>query len=1229
MFQRVGESVWEVESGVRNLESLPLDMWKCLDSSLLIFAPHIVSNTCIQLDDSSLAHTRPFPYECEGSEDVLLAVPCYRAQSPQKKHAEPNMRNTILLVYTMLRNKRAAEGHHTSWTPHELHDDPAEFVAEIRASLPLRPSIAMLLLFVTPKGSSQTVGGPIMSVRRRYTMHCRCGTKSTVSFTKHPFDTLYAGVFFSRAEATDYGELMRTQGLSFSVEGVAGAKQCLASEVERAREIGDTLAVHTSLLPLALLSGVGDDFVTASLAAVDAARVIRSAAARHRSLGNLCDCLRHILENLVVWAQGTDPILKWEEGTEADGEREIEDDEPDSGRWNTKKRCRSARDLFQTWLRTAHLLFWGWRCDVLRYLDADLHSDVAVVKDKVRRWIEEASSTARMGLDVPVLRWHDHGRTVAEGKGAFVEAASNVGERLDSLSGWLHCLDLSLAWDAAKVCDEVHILHTRIHDTASDGGGSGDHWQKFIGYKQAGQKRGISADTPTAVGLLAMQRSWLDGAAVAAMGKAHSRGPHKRGKGPGASKNAAAAAREGCFAPAPVAPDSTKASKGVDVRLAVLETLHEDLVPEAFAHEMTLMRYATDHGIDESVNNCVRELVTNVLMPNPYPTLTDALALRSMAHLLSRTVDSAELVQSPKLALWKQGRVSERSSEQDIHKTIFVARGEEEGAFAFGTKAALEGIDVDAILMLFDILPPVASWVLDVSGQTTEDDSVDVGICRRGEQNGPNAHHTVPSEITAVVACSFRYDVSTGTPPLARFARRVVHCAVAVHKKSPHCVVGLIAKTTSDANSATPQATEALSESKVSLRRLLSAREDVEDELTELAPNEIVLRMLVQHPISEEQEVFVPLSIRFLFTSDVARGGGCDETSVATLLYDCVYSAGFAAKTASSRHSALSESGLAERYLEHTGRLALEKVDRMEYLEAYRLLLRRRNLRLVLPEDESGTGPHDPTEEVDRPNGDHPGSMPNTRSATSADTAHDKVIAEAIARMLRGPAGRLHHARQMLDVLRNVLTGKDMEPEAMAQLEGSAVKDHAEYSIYYLLDTLAEQPLVRFEGAVESVKLRARLLCDRVRDMAVLEESAAEAVGAEATREICKLAESVITLLETVQLAVEFDTHRCCPEVHLVFERLRVEEKARKKQNEADNEQARKGIRRLPSSRKARSRGVGLGRATADARVEDSQSKARAGRHGNSGEETPPLKLGAAGGVRRRQRSSALTGDKP
>lgn len=995
-------------------------------------------------------------------------------------------------------------------------------------------------------------------------MHHRSSTKKIVSFTKLPFSALYSGVFFSRAEAHHYGEVFRTQGLSFAAEGVARARECMASDVERAKEVGDTLSVHACLLPLALISGVNGDSAIALRAALDAARVTRSAAARHRSLRHLCDSIRCILRVLVGWLQGTEPILKWEEDAVVDEELDLDENGPngDGGDWNSKRRCRSAKDLLQTWLRRVNLLFWGWRRDVLLYLDADRHSDVTVMNDKVRCWIGDVSSTARMGLRLPMLRWHDHGRSIAEGRGAFLDASSSICQRLDCLSGWLHCLDLSLSWDAAKVCERVHAQHhlqSQSKNTASSAAHAG-HWPHLMGHKTqvAQQARSNSGTLPTAGGLLLLQRAWLDDAAVVAdvreneaIGKGRGKNHHRHGK---AAAFATATAAEVAVAkgiryhPAPVAPDSAKTLEGLDVRLAVIATLRKDEFPEAIAHEITLMKYITDSRIDLSLNDSIAELLSSVLAPNPFPALTASLALASMAHVL-HSVDVDAISRLPALVTCINSKVpGERSASRGLDNDYFALRGTEGGTAIFGSKPALLGVNADFALSMFRALPPIASWVLDEPGGEGDSSvSVAVGISGFAQQHGSHTYPTVPSELNVVVACVYGYDLRTGVTPAEKLSRLAVHCAVTAHKTTPLVVIGLTAATHTDGNLLPLSYRYPLDE-------ILAAPQEIEEEISEIELEEIVLEALMYYPVSSGGGALIPLSIRFVLTSDadVGHGGEDGDPAEATLLYDCVYSTASAAKMFSTRNSALLESGSADRHVQRTRRLVLESMDRLEYLEAYRLFHHLRDLRLLVPDD---------VDDVDTPttpgtNTDDKKTWPHrARNGSTQHAGHsrgdDASVTAAIMRMLRGPAGRLCHARRLLDALRRVVSRDDLPPETLAFLEERTVKDHAEYSINYLLDALAEQPMVRFEGAVKSVKLRARLLLDHVRKMTESEGSSNSsanttrtAAGASATREAAsKLADSVVSILHILQATVEADTHRCHPQVEKALGQLREADK--------------------------------------------------------------------------------------
>lgn len=1053
----------------------------------------------------------------------------------------------------LLRNSQTAEGHKTIWRPRQLHDDPTAFISEVKASLPLRPLITMEYLCVSPKGKNKTVGGPIMSVQRSYTMHYRSSTKTAISFTKQPFCALYTGIFFSHTEAADYGEAFRIQGMSFAIEGVSGARECLAADVERAREVGDTMQVHTSLLSLALLSGVNGNSNAAALAAMDIARVMRSAAARHRALRHLCDCIRLILKTVVEWAQAKEPVLKWDGGSDDDNDCETDENGTENeAPSKPKRRCLSAHDLFQTWLRMTNLFFWGWRRDILHYVEADRHSDVTVVKDKVRTWIEEISNTSRMGLRLPMLRWQEHGRTIAEGKGAFLDAAASVSLRLDSLSAWLHCLDLSLAWDAAKVCDKVHSLHLKAkRDGAGRQSGQRSHILGSNQHDEGGEIQGISATTPTARGFLQLQRAWLEEALAAGFKEGEGSGKdrkvkNKLGKGD-VSPMKTTVIR---YRPAPVAPDSTKAPKNVNVRHAVVDTLQEDVVPEVFAHEMTLMKYVADHGIDKSLQDSIGDLATSVLSPNPFPTLTNSLALRSIMDVISLTMDPKEVIRPHTLtALNKPGN---KSPVQKQSIAVFVATGSKKDSCLFGSKPALAGVDVDATLALFGVIPPLEEWVLD--GPGGDEVVVEVGIWRSAQIYGYSAHQRVPSELAVMVSCAYGYDVHTDTTPAEQLSHCAVHCALKAYYNSSLLVIALIARTTPNGNS--PPADTVAGE-RFPLQLLLTERQEVEDDLVQLAPEEIELQSLLCHPIPGGEEAMVPFSVRFVFTSDMEEGGGCGETTVATLLYKCVYSSAVAASNVATRHSALVESGLPEQHLQNTHRWVLESVDRTSYLGAYRLLFHLQNLRLAV---------HDSVEsrsqlliDTNQEEGTNSLNRRNTPSAGFLNSESEMIVARSIVRMLKGPAGRLNHSRRLLGELKGLISGDYFAPETREVLEGRTVGKHAEYSIYFLLDTLAEQPLVRFEGAVESVKLRARLILDHVREITEVGGLEANAAQANATKEAaCDLIGCVFSLLEIIQLAIEADTHRCCPEVEGVFQRLRSSAKRMEQIDEVTRVKTRK-----------------------------------------------------------------------
>lgn len=1015
-------------------------------------------------------------------------------------------------------------------------------------------------------------------------MHHRSSTKASMSGSL-PFRSLYGGVFLSGAEAKHYGNIFRVQGVSFAVEGIAGAKQHLAENVERAREVGDTFGVHVSLLPLALLSGDNDGGALAARAAVDVSRVTKSAAARHRSLRNLCDSIEYILGLVAEWAQASEPILKWEDSDPVDGDSEA--DEKD-GRWNVKTRCRSSQDLLQTWLRTAHLLFWGWRRDVLRYLDADCHSDVAVVKNKVRCWIEEISSTDRMGLRLPMLRWHEHGRTIADGKGAFVHAASKIRQRLSSLSAWLHCLDLSLAWDAAKVCDQVHVRHLEEMQSKNEVAPQGG-WPNLLGFNLSSnvdQGRGGELSVPTARSLLQLQRSWLDDLVVAAhirdreAAAAHNSGKRRarRRREKSSAASTAASIKEAMasgvrYAPAPVAPDSTRTPEGVCVRRAVVGTLREDTVPEAFAHEITLLKYAADTRIDKSLHDSICRVLAAVLMPNPFPLLTDALAISSLSYTLWRTVDSEEAVPPAMVTLVGGSKGSQ----------VFLATGTQNNvARVYGSKSALTDVDVDVTLSMFDVLPPVAGWVLDALGGSCVD--VDVGIFGCAQRHGSYVAHSLPSEMTVMLACACDFDLTSDTTPTEHFARCAVDCATTAHEKSALLVNSLTARRSSEGhNAASPPEEVAAAAQRFSFQQVLSEPEEVEEELAYLEPEEIVLEALVPYTISSGGGGgLVPLSIKFVLTAsemeDGDDNGGCSEALADCMFYDCVYSTAKAAEHAAARHAAARHavpsdgSDLSERHTRRTRRLVLDKANSGDYLEAYRLVHRLRCQQVeAVAEDQNKSVPRAtaPEPEADSSNygehDEHTASRKKTRTVPSGSGAAGTEsgnsaavgVPTEIKRMTKGSAGRLHHARRLLGVLRNLMLIKEKSASGTL-VDKRAIREHAAYCTSYLLDTLAEQPVVRFEGAVQSIKLRARLLLDHVTEMAgneALREAAAAraAAGEDATSEAAyKLASALTSMLEIVQLAVESDTHRCCPEMDRVLEHIQAtENKTAKKTSNA------------------------------------------------------------------------------
>lgn len=1068
---------------------------------------------------------------------------------------------SFALLYAIVRNQRGQDARSEVWTPQELYQDPELFSSRIKASLPLRPSITMQYLFMTPPGTSPTVGGPVLLMQRHYSMYYRTGVKKVMSFTTKPFGSLASGVFFSRSHAVGYAELQRAGGASFANEGVLAAMETLARDVEKAREIGDTMAVHASLLPLALVSGVNGDALWAVRAAVDVARVTKSAAARHRSLRHLCDSVREILRQLISWVRSTDTMLKWESDDEDDDEVDTFNEvESQTALDQTKFRndhSRSAMDLFKKWLEAAHRLFWGWRREVVMYLDADDYSDVMVVKDKVRVWITEISHPDTMGLRLPTLRWHGNRRAIADGKEVFLESATATEHRLSSLSGWLHCLDLSLAWDAARICDRVHRLHL-------DEAGIGDAGREANPRSQMKDSKPNGRVPPSLVGkgsfalptstcLLRLQRVWLDDIAALAVDDDNTVVKHKNGRrGEEKTRKTKAAPAEGVrYEPAPVTPDSKAAPQGLDVRLAILQTLREDLAPEALAHEMTLIRYATENRIDESLHAAITSLVTSILSRNPFPSLTNALAPISTKQLLWREADPDVTIRPPSPKAWL--KKNDRVADVDGRSQVCIAMGTRQiRRGVFGLRPALVGINVDEMLTLFDMLPPVQLWAQDAAerwenGGGGELSIAVMGIDRSVPLPGPYTHHSVPSEVAVVVLCAFDYDVNTDNTAEKAFAHLVVHCTMEAQKTSSSLVVlNLGFKSSTNGNDGAEFEKDV--DRVFSPREILDEHEHTKREVAQSSPNEIVMRALIKHSIPDERggrrSLWVPFTLRFVLLAEGEEGSERGENAEAHVLYDCVYLTEHAAEGVATQLSGLVEPELHQRHIQRLGLMAVQHAGEMDYLEAYRSLLRLRRIRHFICENS------DEKSVLTRSSVVVSDEVEPRDNESENGSKLDVHVDAGIARMLRGPVGRLHHAQCMLNVLERVLSGAEIPSEALSELrEGKTLRQHAAYTIQYLLDCLAERSPVRLEGAVESVKLRARLLLDEVtkisRGKAV--EKQQESNGGTCRRQhACRLCRDVLSLLEIVHAAVQADFHLCCPEIEHVLDEFRIEIKHRK-----------------------------------------------------------------------------------
>lgn len=1072
----------------------------------------------------------------------------------------------------IFRNQEADHGLFDVWTPQELHQDPDLFISRVSATLSLRPSISMEYLFLTPTGTAHTtVAPPVVALKRFYSMHHRRGMKDVMSFASQPCRQLTAGVFFGQAQAAGVADLLRASGKSFTKEGIVSGMEALALDVEKAREIGDAMAVHTALLPLALASGVNGDPTLAVRAVVDVARVTRSAAARHRSLRQVCDSIREIMGQLIDWVCSTETIVKWENDEEDDDVNDVDnnantlrDDGPraEDSQARRKGRSSSAMDLFNNWLAAVHRLFWRWRRDVLMYLDVDDHSDVMLVKDRVRAWVAEISRPETMGLRLHTLRWHRNQRLIADGREEFLISGRATEKRLRSLSAWLQCLELSLAWDAAKICDRVHRLHLAGINTGDATKTTGP----ASGLKRPERKSNLPPSLgqngaftlPTSTTLLQLQRAYLETmkfSVTDANGtRVDAKSSKRRKEKPRKASDAGRVASTKGGTPhrlAPVTPDSA-AAEALDVRLAILQTIREGLVPEALVHETALLRYATENRIDESLHTAIASLITSTLKPNPFPMLTSALAPMSLKQLLWRQVDSEVAVRPISSKPWVKKQ--ERTVEVDRRVPVFVAVSDHQKTGVFGSSTALAGIGVDEVLSLFSMLPLMQQWVRNIIRSWGDEDggfsSVNIGIDGSGQLPGPCAHHRVASEIAVMIMCTFDYHEETAVTPEEKFAHLAVHFTLEAHKSSPLVVLDLGFRSAPEANIELEEEYDGC----FLPNEILDERRQIETELARAAPDEIILRTLVKRPISGDgdRSVWTPLSLHFVILVEGEEGNDCDENAAAKLLYDSVFPTGVAAENVAVQFSALVRRGLRRHHMENLRFLATQRADKMDYLGAYRSVRRLRHMQQ--PSESDNEGYDEPKSQTSLELGpDEADSEETPHGPRDHGSKSDVAVNAAITRMLKGPAGRLQHARRTLNVLETVLSPTTLPPEALVQLrEAKTVRDHAEYAVRYLLDTFAEVPAVRFEGAVESIKRRARLLLDRV-----MEVTGGETVGKNEGRlhEACRLAQDVSSLLEIVQVAIQTDFHRCCPEMETVLNRIVAEKsnKHRQQTQEVDN----------------------------------------------------------------------------
>jgi hypothetical protein len=121
------------------------------------------------------------------------------------------------------------------------------------------------------------------------------------------------------------------------------------------------------------------------------------------------------------------------------------------------------------WLSALHSSYWALRTELVdSYLYADEHSDVMVLRERVRQWIAQLSDAPHCGLRMYTPRTRSSSSGNTEELQEFIKSATAVVSRLQRLGAWLRTVALALAHDSAAVCDTVHaMVTTDVSMTAS------------------------------------------------------------------------------------------------------------------------------------------------------------------------------------------------------------------------------------------------------------------------------------------------------------------------------------------------------------------------------------------------------------------------------------------------------------------------------------------------------------------------------------------------------------------------------------------------------------------------------------------------------------------------------------------------------------------------------------------------------------------------------------------